>query len=88
CSGAHYKTVVISMRKAGGDANAKPYLQYTFATVFVTRVNWTGAGDEGPTESITFTYGALEVQYTKQSSSDPKPYAKKGTYIPCMWCPQ
>jgi hypothetical protein len=31
---------------------------------------WSGPGDEGPEESITFVYGGLGVHYTPQSLSD------------------
>ena len=56
------------MRKAGGDpqSSGKPFLVYTFGTVFTTKIDWSGPGDEGPEESITFVYGQLEVKYTQQ----------------------
>src|SRR4051812_42696704 len=39
-AGAHYKKVVLACRKAGGDSATagKPYLFYTFGTVFTTKV--------------------------------------------------
>ena len=68
-SGAHYDTVVLSMRKAGGNQrSAQEFLKYTFQTVFTTKIEWTGSSDEGPEEQITFVYGALEVQYEPQNS--------------------
>jgi len=69
CVGAHYKTVTISMRKSGGspDVAGKEFLQFRFDTVFTTKIDWTGPGDEGPEESITFAYGKLGVQYTPQT---------------------
>jgi type VI secretion system Hcp family effector len=65
CAGTHYDTVVIDMRKAGGDPKSagKPFLQYKFDTVFTTKIDWSGPGDEGPEESITFVYGKLQVKY-------------------------
>jgi len=68
CVGSHYKTVTIEMRKAGGDptASGKPFLQFKFDTVFTTKIDWSGPGDEGPEESITFVYGKLGVKYWLQ----------------------
>jgi type VI secretion system secreted protein Hcp len=64
-SGAHYQTVTIEIRKAGGDPKhpGKPFLQYQFTNVFVTKINWSGPGDAGPEETITFVYGKLHVKY-------------------------
>src|SRR5262245_16038991 len=66
--GAHYSKVVLSMRKSGGSAKSagKPYLIYTFATVFTTKIEWSGPGDEGPEDSITFAYGEMGISYFKQ----------------------
>ena len=67
-TGAHYKTVTLAMRKAGGDpvSAGKPFLSFKFGTVFTTKIDWSGPGDEGPEESITFVYGSLEVAYNAQ----------------------
>jgi type VI protein secretion system component Hcp len=66
-AGAHYKKVTLAVRKPGGDPKAagKPYLQFRFGFVFTTKVGW-AHGDPLPTESISFEYGALEVEYTPQ----------------------
>jgi type VI secretion system secreted protein Hcp len=68
CAGAHYKTVIIDMRKAGGDPSGagKAFLRFRFETVFTTKIDWSGPGDEGPEESITFVYGKLGVMYWPQ----------------------
>jgi type VI secretion system secreted protein Hcp len=65
CAGAHYKTVTIELRKTGPDpaASAKPFLRFRFDTVFTTKIDWSGPGDEGPEESITFVYGKLGVKF-------------------------
>jgi len=70
CLGAHYKTVIIAMRKAGGDAatSGKEFLRFKFDTVFTTRMDWSGPGDEGPQESITFAYGKLGIKFTPLES--------------------
>src|SRR5438132_14152659 len=40
CAGAHYKTVIIEMRKAGGDPQfaGKAFLRFKFDTVFTTKI--------------------------------------------------
>lgn len=70
-AGAHYKKVVLEMRKAGGDVGTagKAFLTFYFETVFTTKIDWTGPGDEGPEESITFVYGKLVVQYWPQKQT-------------------
>ena len=68
CVGAHYKEVVIAMRKSGGDAttSGKEFLRFKFDTVFTTKIDWSGPGDEGPEESITFVFGKLGMKYIPQ----------------------
>jgi type VI secretion system secreted protein Hcp len=68
--GAHYKKAVLAIRKSGGDVSGtgKPYLVFTFGTVFTTKIEWSGPGDDmGPEEGITFAYGALKIEYWKQT---------------------
>jgi YD repeat-containing protein len=97
CAGAHYKTVTLQVRKAGGsgEKSGKPYLVYKFSTVFTTKISWSGAGDEAPEENITFVYGAMKIDYTPQTESGPStiaqlPYPKNASVstAPCMWCPE
>lgn len=68
CAGIHYKTAILAVRKSGGDVSAagKPYLEYAFGLVFTTKIEWSGPGDEGPEESITFAFGKLGIRYWKQ----------------------
>jgi len=70
-TGAHYGTAVISCRKAGDSADTAgaPFLEFCFATVHVSKIEWSGPGDEGPEESITFSYGQLGILYRKQEES-------------------
>jgi type VI secretion system secreted protein Hcp len=70
CVGAHYKTVTIAMRKSGGSESLSgtEFLKFKFETVFTTKIDWSGPGDEGPEESITFVFGKMGVKYTPQSS--------------------
>ena len=83
CAGDHYDTVTIAIRKAQGGAAAatKPFLQYKFCLVFVTSISTTiGAEDEAPTETITFAYGATQIQYTPQDAQ-----GNLGTANPTQW---
>jgi type VI secretion system secreted protein Hcp len=68
CIGSHYKNVYIEMRKSGGDiaSSGKPFLQFRFGVVFTTKIDWSGPGDEGPEEGVTFVYGQFGVRYTPQ----------------------
>jgi type VI secretion system secreted protein Hcp len=66
CSGTHYPNVVITLRKAGGESGSsgREFLVYKFETVFTTKIDWSGPGDEGPEEEISFVYGKIEITYT------------------------
>jgi type VI secretion system secreted protein Hcp len=77
-AGAHYKKVVLEMRKSGGDPQSagKPFLTFYFETVFTTKIDWSGPGDEGPEESITFVYGKLVVEYWPQKATGAQDNAK------------
>jgi type VI protein secretion system component Hcp len=72
-AGSYYKTVTIDVPKASGGSTSagKPFLQFKFNTVFTTKVDWSGHGDEGPQESITFVCGGLSVKYVKQEPTGP-----------------
>jgi type VI secretion system secreted protein Hcp len=65
CAGAHFPTVMLANRKAGGSNLL--YLQYIFRMVFVTGINWSGGGgDEMPKETIKFKFGVMGIQYARQ----------------------
>jgi type VI secretion system secreted protein Hcp len=82
CVGAHYESVTIEMRKSGGSAGASgtTFLRFKFGVVFTTKIDWSGPGDEGPEESITFVYGKLGVTYFPQEST-----GSPGTAMPAGW---
>jgi type VI protein secretion system component Hcp len=82
-AGAHYPKFAIHVRKAGGDplSAGKPFLDYKFGTVFTTEIDWSGPGDEGPEESITFVYGKLGVMYVPQ-----QPQHGNSSSSTCKWC--
>jgi type VI secretion system secreted protein Hcp len=69
--GAHFSSVTIDLAITGGNPGngATPFLQFKFDTVFTTKVDWSGPGDEGPQETVTFVYGQVQVQY--QSMTGP-----------------
>ncbi len=65
CAGAHFPTVYLAARKAGGSNLV--FLQYCFRQVFVTKIDWSGGGgEEAPEETVTFKYGAMGIQYIRQ----------------------
>jgi len=69
--GAHYKTVTVSMRAADREAASREFLRFKFDTVFTTKLDWSGPGDEGPEESITFVYCKLGIWCTPEPGSKP-----------------
>jgi type VI secretion system secreted protein Hcp len=78
-AGAHYPSVCLAIRKAGGSNLL--YLQYIFRMVFVTGINWSGGGgEEAPKETIKFKYGAMGIQYVRQLST-----GAAGTPTQVMW---
>jgi type VI secretion system secreted protein Hcp len=68
--GGHYKEVQLHLRKSGvqaGNQSGGVYLQFSFKTVAVKSVEWSGSsGDDVPEESVVFEYGALKMQYYPQ----------------------
>jgi type VI secretion system secreted protein Hcp len=65
-SGRRFPVVKIEMHKAG---DPHPYMNYVLTDVLVSKMNMSGAGDKGPEETLTFTYGSMKVQYSGQSGS-------------------
>jgi type VI secretion system secreted protein Hcp len=67
-AGAHFPSVYLGMRKAGGAQLL--YLEYIFVMVFITGITWSGgSGEELPTEEIKFKFGAMGMQYQQQDNS-------------------
>jgi len=78
-AGAHYPGLLLVARKSGGTHLL--FVQYVFAQVFVTAVNWSGAGgEENPKETIKFKFGAMGIQYIQQ-----KPDGSEGTKMSASW---
>ena len=67
CKGNHFTTMKVTMRKATGDQQ-EPFLTYTFTTVYVESLQWSGSsgGDDTPTESVSFAFGKCEIEYKSQ----------------------
>jgi len=67
-SGAHFPSVMLAIRKAGGSPLL--YLQFCFRQVFVTGVSWNGGGgEEGFKETVKFKFGAMGIQYIRQMAT-------------------
>jgi type VI secretion system secreted protein Hcp len=75
CAGQHFPTAQVVMRKATGtDAEQQIFLQYDFTDVMVESIQWSGSsgGDDTPTESVSFAFAAVKIQYFKQGEADGK----------------
>jgi type VI secretion system secreted protein Hcp len=72
CSGGHFGKAMVILRKSGQDkAKAgEAYITYEFHKVFVESVQWSGSagGDDYPTESVSFGFGAVKVEYKPQKA--------------------
>ncbi|MBV8551425.1 MAG: type VI secretion system tube protein Hcp [Acidobacteriaceae bacterium] len=67
CTGTHYPSASVVLRKSGG--KAVDYIQYDFNEVMVESIQWSGSsgGDDTPTESVSFAYGEVTINYTPQT---------------------
>ena len=67
--GQHFTGMELVARKAGGRARRRRRTCATsFQPVYVTKQQHSGSGgDDVPTETLTFVYGAMQQNYTKQS---------------------
>ena len=69
CGGQHYAKAEVILRKATGvDGGQKPFLKYTFEDVMVESIQWSGStgGDDTPTESVSFAFAKVKIDYYKQ----------------------
>lgn len=67
CLGKHIDTMKVSMRKQTG-AGQEAFLIYSFSEVFVESIQWSGSsgGDDTPTESVSFAFGKVQIEYKTQ----------------------
>ena len=82
CDGQHIDKVVVTMRKAGGSAGQQIFLTYTFETVMVESIQWSGSsgGDDSPTESLSLAFGKCAIEYFMQDKTGKMATAGQG-----MW---
>ncbi|HLX46014.1 MAG TPA: type VI secretion system tube protein Hcp [Bryobacteraceae bacterium] len=72
CNGQHYGTAQVVMRKATGASGKQAiFLQYDFTDVMVESIQWSGSsgGDDTPTESVSFAFAAVSIQYFTQDTA-------------------
>lgn len=71
CTGKHFASATVTMRKAAGEGGQKAFLVYVFTDVMVESVQWSGSsgGDDTPTESVSFAFGKIEITYQQQDSA-------------------
>lgn len=68
CTGEHLTKMTVSMRKQTGTGGQDVFLIYTFDEVLVESIQWSGSsgGDDTPTESVSFAFGKVTVEYKTQ----------------------
>lgn len=83
-SGGHFGKATVIMRKSGQDkAKAgEGFISFEFKKVFVESVQESGSsgGDDVPTESVSFVYGAVKMEYKPQNKD-----GSLGTAVPYTW---
>jgi len=77
-SGTHIPNGVLSSVKAGTDVT-KPFLTLTFQEMFVTS-HQISASSEHPTESVSFSYNNIAVEYFQQDDKGNLTSTGKVTY--------
>lgn len=69
CSGKHFPTAKVTLRKAGGESSVN-YLVYEFEKVFVSSIRWSdGGGESPPTETVELSFGKVTITYTSQADT-------------------
>jgi len=64
-TGSHIKEVKLELCRAGGDKLI--YMEYTMNNVIISSLSTGGGGGGEPTESVTFNYGKINLNYIKQA---------------------
>ncbi len=64
CAGTHIATGTMTAVKSGGAG--KPFLKVDFKELFVTSLQ-ESASSEIPTESVSFTYNEIKIDYSVQN---------------------
>lgn len=70
-TGEHIPTGLLSLRKAGGDANASEFLKIKLEEVLVSSFSDAGAeqGDDRPLEEVSLNFTKIQMQYTAPDGS-------------------
>jgi type VI secretion system secreted protein Hcp len=66
--GNHIKTGVLTAQKSAGEGSGKPFLKISLEEIFVTSVQDSGSS-EIPSESISFSYNKIKVEYFTQDET-------------------
>lgn len=82
CLGAHITKITVSMRKQTGAAGQQAFLIYIFEECMVESIQWSGSsgGDDTPTESVSFAFAKVTVEYKPQNAD-----GSLGTGTPVVW---
>ncbi len=82
CSdGTHIGKVTLELALPGKDtASQETYMKYQLENVIVSSIRPAGGGDAVPTETISFNFSKIHVEYTP---SDPT--GEKGTTVSGSW---
>jgi type VI secretion system secreted protein Hcp len=82
CSGQHYATATVTMRKAGGTGGQSIFLVYEFTECMVESIQWSGStgGDDAPTESVSMAFAKVKITYNGQ-----KPDGTFGKLTEASW---
>ncbi len=82
CEGQHIAKAVVTLRKAGGAAGQAAFLKYTFETVMVESIQWSGSsgGDDSPTESLSLAFGKVKIEYWQQLKDGSMKVAGQGAW--------
>jgi type VI secretion system secreted protein Hcp len=78
-AGKHIANGVLTANKTGSDDGGKPFLKVTLTELFVTSVQASGSS-EVPTESVSFSYATVKVEYSKQNDQGVLATAGSVTY--------
>jgi type VI secretion system secreted protein Hcp len=82
CNGTHFDKATVTMRKAGGTAGQKPFLEYVFEDVMVESIQWSGStgGDDTPTESVSLAFAKCTITYSTQDDKGATKKAGEATW--------
>lgn len=70
CTGKHFPEAVLELRRSGGSAeeSGSTFIKFTFKLMMVEDITWSGSdGDDVCKEVVDFQYGAIHIEYFKQT---------------------